>query len=222
MKKKEKDPEDYKRSKTEIQESVVELQSSIDNMLDTLETPVDDLFPSSDLLPDFNIQVEVHDYERDIELIKIESKETLECLANLYLNDETMKNKNIYKIIKDDSTQLSDLNFSISCSRRALIGCMKQLDMGVSDPLMYQSVAMFQKEMRDTIKMVYDLQRKMKEFYKELKEELSEINAGEQQEIAETKGQTIIGDPKLLNDLFERYKKDPTLLKDLDKGKEKD
>jgi hypothetical protein len=32
----------------------------------------------------------------------------------------------------------------------------------VNDPLMYQSVALFQKEMRDSIKMAYDLQKKMK------------------------------------------------------------
>jgi len=143
-------------------------------------------------------------------------KETLESLANLYLDEDTMKNKNIYKIIKDDSDQLSVLNFSISCAKRALISCMKQLDMGVNDPEMYQSVALFQKEMRDTIKMAYDIQKKMKDFYKELKEELADINTGtEKVKDDDNDTFTVIGDPKLLNDLFDKYKDDPTLLTDM-------
>lgn len=211
-----------KRNKSEIQDSVEELQGSINSMLDTIDIKPDDMFPDKDLLPGLEIEIEHHDYEKDIELIKIESKETLECLANLYLSDEQMKTKNIYKIIKDDSISLSKLNFSIEQAQRALISCMKQLDMGVNDPLMYQSVAMFQKEMRDTVKMAYDIQRKMKDFYKELKSELQEINAGEEDIMDEEDNYTIVGDPKMLNDLFEQMKEDPTLLEEMmEKSKEK-
>ena len=89
---------------------------------------------------------------------------------------------------------------------------------------MYQAVAMFQKEMRDTIKMTYDLQKKMKDFYKELKNELPEINAGQeeiQEEVEEEDNYTIIGDPKLLNSVLEQYEKDPSLLNP-SLGKDKD
>jgi hypothetical protein len=204
--------DNYNRNKTDIKESVAELQGNINSMLDQINVKPEDMFPDKDLLPGLDIQVEYHDYEKDIELIKIESKETLECLANLYLSEEQMKTKNIYKIIKDDSTSLTDLSFSISCSKRALVNCMKQLDMGVNDPDMYQSVAIFQKELRDTVKMAYDLQKKMKDFYKELKTELQEINAGEEEIITPDDNYTVIGDPKMLNDLIEKMKTDPTLL----------
>jgi hypothetical protein len=204
-----------KRKKSEIQDSVEELQGSINSMLDTIDIRPDDFFPDKDLLPGLDIEIEHHDYEKDIELIKIESKETLECLANLYLSDDQMKTKNIYKIIKDDSISLSKLNFSIEQAQRALISCMKQLDSGVNDPLMYQSVALFQKEMRDTVKLAYELQRKMKDFYKELKSELAEINAGEEDIIDEEDNYTIVGDPKMLNDVFERMKNDPTFLEEM-------
>ena len=33
-------------------------------------------------------------------MIKLDSKETLNCLANLYLDEEIMKNKNISNILK--------------------------------------------------------------------------------------------------------------------------
>lgn len=205
----------YDRTKSDIKDSVAELQGNINSMLNTINTKPEDMFPDKDLLPSLDLQVEYHDYDKDIELIKIESKETLESLANLYLTEDQMKTKNIYKIIKDDSKSLSKLNFSIEQTQRALISCMKQLDMGVNDPLMYQSVAMFQKELRDTVKMAYDLQKKMKDFYKELKSELLEINAGEEEVFTQEDNYTVIGDPKLLNDLFEKMKTDPTLLGDM-------
>jgi len=211
--------ENYKRGKNEIQDSVTELQGSINSMLDTINIAPEDMFPEEDLLPGMNIEIEAHNYEKDIELIKIDSKETLESLANLYLSDEQMKTKNINKIIKDDAFALSKLSFSIECAQRALISCMRQLDMGVNDPDMYQSVAMFQKEMRDTVKMAYDIQKKMKDFYKELKNELTEINAGEDTNDEED-NYTTIGDPKMLNDLFDKMKDDPTLLQDMMKKSE--
>jgi len=210
-----KDKESYKRTKDDIQESVAELQGSINSMLKTIDKKPEDMFPDPDLLPGLDIDVEYHDYEQDLELIKIESKETLECLANLYLNEDIMKTKNVYKIIKDDSNLLSKLNFSISMGQRSLILCMKQLDMGVNDPLMFQSVTMFMKEIRDNVKMAYDIQKKMKEFYKELKSELQEINAGQEEIVEAEDNYTIVGDPKMLNDLFERMKNDPSLLNDM-------
>ncbi|NPV13058.1 MAG: hypothetical protein HPY57_14930 [Ignavibacteria bacterium] len=214
--------DNYNRTKEDIKDSVAELQSNINSMLDKISTKPEDMFPDKDLLPNLDIQVEYHDYEKDIELIKIESKETLECLANLYLTEKMMNTKNIYKIIKDDSMNLAKLNFSIEMSQRAMISCMRQLDMGVNDPDMYQSVALFQKELRDSIKMAYDLQKKMKDFYKELKSELQEIDTGDEITTQE-ESNYIIGDPKMLNNLFEQMKNDPTLLNDmLNKDKKND
>ena len=205
---------EYKRSQLEISNSVDELSGNIESLVENMPDP-EDMYINPDLLPSLDIDVEVFDYIQEIEVIKIDSKDTLESLANLYLDLDKMKNKNIYKIIKNDADALSDLNFSISMSKRALIGVMKQIDFGVNDPEMFQTVAIFQKELRDTIKLTYDLQKKMKDFYKELKNELPEINGGEeeiQQEELEEDEYTIIGDPKLLNQVLDQYKKDPSLL----------
>ena len=205
----------FYRNKGEVKDSVEELQININNVLEQFKTPIDDLFLRDEMLPKVDLNLQLHDYEKDIELIKIESKETLECLANLYLTDDLMKTRNIYKIIRDDSEKLAELNFSISCAKRALISCMTQLDMGTIDPLLYQSVALFQKEMRDTIKMCYDLQKKMKEFYKELKDEMvSEIiNPGIEQYTPEKDVFTVVSDSKMLNDFIDRIKDDPEIMK---------
>ena len=210
-------PDDKKEVEEHFKNSIDDLQDNINNLLEEIDEPIESLLPSSDTLPSFEIGISEHDYDSEIEVIKIDAKETLKCLANLYLDKKSMKNKNINKIIKNDSMQLADLNFAISCARRALMSCMMQLDIGVNDPEMYKSVALFQKEMRDTIKMANELQRKMKDFYKELKKELEELNKGddveEEQTIAEDEQLNLIGDPRKLNDVLELYKDDPTLLK---------
>jgi len=90
-----------------------------------------------------------------------------------------MLNKNINNIIKNDALAISDLKFSISCSKRGLINLMKQIDNGSSDADLFQAVSMFQREMKDCIETLYKLQKSMKEFFKDLKEELKEINIGD-------------------------------------------
>jgi hypothetical protein len=137
----------------------------------------EDLFPDDELLPGLN-DIVLFDYDKEIKEIQIDCEETLECLSSLYLNAEDIEKRNINNIIKNDAAALADLKFSLSCSKRGLINLMKQLDMGINDPLMYQSVGIFQKEIRDSIKMLYDIQKKMKEFYRDIKKEMSELNTG--------------------------------------------
>ncbi len=162
-----------------------EYEDHINNLRDEIEQTQDELnFDPSEFFPDqnnidLNLDVKMHDYERDIELIREECKETLECLANLYLNESNMRNKNINNIIKNDALALSDLKFSISCSKRGLINLMKQIDNGVVDSELYQSVSSFQKEMKDGVKMLYDLQKNMKDFYKELSSEIKDAGIQE-------------------------------------------
>lgn len=185
------------------------LQSNIDNLLDSIK-PIDQMIPDRQQMNALQLDIESHDYDRDIELIKIDASETLECLSNLYLTKAQMKSKNVNNVIKYDASLLSKLNFSMQCAERALIICMKQLDMGIADPEMYKAVSMFQKEMRDTVKQAQEILRKMKDFYKELKDEYSQIDAGnkilEEESAPKKIGQniTIIGDNKALNDIIEQ------------------
>jgi hypothetical protein len=100
-------------------------------------------------------------------------------LANLYLDEQTMNNKNINNIITNDALALSDLKFSISCSKRGLINLMRQIDNGSVDAELFTAVSLFQREMKEGINMLYKLQKTMKDFFKDLKSELKEINIGE-------------------------------------------
>jgi hypothetical protein len=163
-----------------FQDNIDKLKTEIEETQEELDFDPSDFFPEkSNVNLDFSI--EAHDYEKDIETIREESKETLECIANLYLDEETMKNKNINNILTNDALALSDLKFSISCSKRGLINLMKQIDVGSSDADLYQAVSLFQREMKEGIQMLYKLQKSMKDFFKDLKGELKDINVGEHQ-----------------------------------------
>jgi len=168
-------PSDYREA---FQENIDKLKAEIEETQDEFDFNPSDFFPENNSI-DLNLTIELHDYEKDLEIIREESKETLECLANLYLDEEIMNNKNINNIITNDALALSDLKFSISCSKRGLINLMRQIDNGSVDADLYQAVSMFQREMKEGIQMLYKLQKDMKEFFKDLKTELKDINVGE-------------------------------------------
>jgi hypothetical protein len=161
-----------------FQENIEQLKTEIEEVQDELDFDPSDFFPEQNDV-DLNLKIEMHDYERDLELIREESKETLECLANLYLDEEIMNNKNINNIITNDALALSDLKFSISCSKRGLINLMRQIDNGSADAELFQAVSLFQREMKEGINMLYKLQKSMKDFFKDLKTELKDINVGD-------------------------------------------
>jgi len=161
----------------QLKQNINSLVGEMNGLNQQLALNPEDLFPDDELLPGLN-DIVLFDYDKEIEEIQLDSEETLDCLSSLYLNAEDIEKRNINNIIKNDASALADLKFSLSCSKRGLINLMKQLDMGINDPLMYQSVGIFQKEIRDSIKMLYDIQKRMKDFYKDIKKEMSELNMG--------------------------------------------
>ncbi len=194
----------------QLRNNISQLEGEMKGLNQQLMLNPEDLFPDDDLLPGLN-DIVLFDYDKEIIEIQTDCEETLSCLSSLYLNVEDIEKKNINNIIKNDALALADLKFSLSCSKRGLINLMKQLDMGINDPLMYQSVATFQKEIRDSIKMLYDIQKKMKDFYKDIKKEMAELNAGgkddEEAEVITpiTEETYHIVDMDQLNDEIESY-----------------
>lgn len=204
--------------------SIDKLGSSIKSVLDEMDSIPNNYMAPSDLLPGIDFQYEVYDYDKDIELIKEDAKETLECISTLYLNNTIMKKKNVMTIVRNDAEIISDIKFSLSCAKRGLINCMRQLDAGSNDPEMHNSVNAYQKEIRDSSKMINDLMTKMKGFYKELRDEYEHKEIIEQNKAVEIQQQKenllskdneelVIFDPKRMNKIIENYKTDSTLVK---------
>lgn len=202
--------------KNTLKNSIDALKQNIQDLKTEGTSPLpDNLFPNEDTLPGLNLEIEIYDYDKDIEIIKEEAEETLECISSLYLTDNTMMNKNINRLIKNDAEEISDIKFSLSCAKRGLINCMRQLDAGSNDPDMHNAVNAYQKEIRESNRMIHDLLNKMKVFYKDLRDELKiddDINVGK--ELGGSKKDDLqIIDKEEFNELIDKYKKDPTLLK---------
>jgi len=159
--------------KNKLKNSIDELKESLNDLKIEGSIPIPgDLLPNDDTLPGLDMEIEIYDYDKDMSLIKDEAEETLECISSLYLTDDTTMNKNINKLIKNDAEEISDIKFSLSCAKRGLINCMRQLDAGSNDPDMHNAVNAYQKEIRESNKMLHELLNKMKIFYKDLREEI--------------------------------------------------
>lgn len=192
-------------AKINMKDNIKKLEDNIIELNKDIDFNASSFFPNPDTLP--TIILEKHDYEQDLEKIKTESKETLDCLASLYISDKIMNLKNIHNIIINDSLNLTDLKFSIEVAKRGLINLMNQIESGISDPEMYMAVSAFQKEIRDSVKAYYELQKKMKEFYKELKDELQDINTGEDVKSEEIDTNVRLIEDSELNKYIENFLK---------------
>lgn len=164
-----------------LKNNISALEGELKGLNETLDLDPDDLLPPIDMLDGIQ-DIEVFDYEKELKEIQVDCNETLECLSNLYLNADDIETKNIHNIIKNDASALADLKFTLSCSKRGMVNLMRNIDMGINDPELYKSLSMIQKEIRDTIKLVFDIQKKMKDFYKDIKEEIKVINKGNELE----------------------------------------
>jgi len=167
-----------------LRSNISALEGEMRGLNDQLDLNPEDLLPNIDILDSIQ-DIQIFDYEKEIEMIKEDSVETLDCLSKLYLSADDIENKNLNNMIKNDANALSDFQFTISCTKRALISIMKSIDSGITDPELFKSLSMIQKELRDTIKGSYDLQKKMKSFYKEIRDELTELITISVQEIDE-------------------------------------
>jgi hypothetical protein len=208
-----------KEDKDIIRRSISKLEDEISMITDEVNIDPENYFPSATDLPGLNMDIVIFDYDGETKKIYEECKETLDCLSSLYLSEDVVNMKNVYNIIQNDAKSLSELKFSLSMSKRGLINLMTQIDAGINQPDMYMAVSTFQKEIRDSIKMLYDIQKRMKDFYKELKNELSEINiGGDEASIKSNPDEPSneflsVTDTKLINKIIEEYKENASLLK---------
>jgi len=207
--------EDNELIKNKLKNNIDSLKENLIDLKFEGTTPLpENLFPENDTLPGLNMEIEVYDYDKDIEIINSEATETLDCISSLYLTDDNMLNKNINKLIKNDSDEISDIKFSLSCAKRGLINCMRQLDAGSNNPEMHTAVNAYQKEIRESNKMIHELLNKMKIFYKDLRDELKTdngINQGLDMNRNSDDDLKLV-DKGEFNKIIESYKDDPTLL----------
>jgi hypothetical protein len=118
--------------------------------------------------------LQIHDYESDIEEVSKEAKDTLDSMAELYLgsNPEILNHSYIMRKKMHDAANHADMLFLQKMAKRALLMQLKQMDLGDTTPRHYETFYSGLKEVRENIKQSTSTQSLMEGFYRSIREDL--------------------------------------------------
>ncbi len=124
------------------------------------------------------------DYKEEMKTSYYESKEVLENMAAMYLDDkqELIQNNYIKNKVLNDAQNLSDMSFLQKIAKRAIVKQMEQIEMGEATPRHYETLAIMMREIRENIKQSTVTVSTMEGFYKQLRVDMGlnqQISAGE-------------------------------------------
>lgn len=156
-------------------------------------------------LPDI-ANIEVYDYEKDIEESKAEGKEVIDNMADLYLgtSPEVLNHPYIKKKKYHDANNSADMLFLKKMAKRALIVQLKQMDIGDTSHRNFETFYAGIKEMRDIVKQSTSTQNLQETFYKQLKDDLGLQIAPIVNESSSGDNSGTITSQKNLNDILKK------------------
>lgn len=150
------------------------------------------------------------DYKEEMKTSFVESKEVLQNMAAMYLDEkeELISNNYIKNKVLNDAQNLSDMSFLQKIAKRAIVKQMEQIEMGEATPRHYETLAIMMREIRENIKQSTVTVSTMEGFYKQIRTDLGlnvTINAVEGE--GETENKNIITTDNLNTKLDEILKK---------------
>ncbi len=133
------------------------------------------------------------DYKEEMKTSFYESKEVLENMASMYLDnkEELINNNYIKNKVLNDAQNLSDMSFLQKIAKRAIIKQMEQIEMGEATPRHYETLAIMMREIRENIKQSTVTVSTMEGFYKTLRVDMG-LNQQINTEITESSKTDII------------------------------
>jgi len=165
-------------------------------------------------LPDLG-EIQIYDYDKDIEDVQEKSIEVLESLVDLYLGDAPAVKKHSYVANKmeEDAKIYAETLFLQRMTRRNFLTQLRQVDNGDNSARMHEVVNQSISQIRENIKFSQTQRTELEKFWKEMRKDLglNEISeANETQNISEIDdiddgGQTL--DSRSLNDMIDKYLK---------------
>jgi hypothetical protein len=186
--------EEKKRKLEELDQLFSEAESS-----PKLQNPME-LMATLEDLPDLP-EVEMYDYDTDINVAAEEGKEVVNSMAGLYLNnnEEVLNHPYIKKKIEHDALNHGDMIFLRKMAQRVLIMQMKEIDLGNTTPRHFETFYAGLREMREINKQSTATQSVVESFYKTLKDDLGIQDKPMSDITDELKEDSNITDQKALN-----------------------
>lgn len=155
------------------------------------------LVNSEEDMPGFG-EIELYDYNKDIERGKEIGKELLSDLVDLYLGDvpEIKNHKYIQSRMREDAEFYSQMKTIQTLSEKLLLQQMRQIDAGDVAPRMYEITSKLIGEIRENIKDGRKARLEIEDMYKRMRVDLGlneTINNNEYKVEDESKGNIIDG-----------------------------
>jgi predicted unusual protein kinase regulating ubiquinone biosynthesis (AarF/ABC1/UbiB family) len=165
---------------------------------------------SDEDMPGFG-EVELYDYQKDIDTSKEVGKNLLENLVNLYLGDakEVLQHPYIKTRMEEDAEYYSQMKTIQKLSEKLLLQQMRQIDSGDTSPRMYEITTRQIGEIRENVKDGRKAKLEIESMYKEMRKDLglNEVVNNDSGSSEQTKENDNIIDSKNLNDKIDSYLK---------------
>jgi hypothetical protein len=165
-----------------------------------------------DDLPDLG-EIVIYDYDADIEEAKIQGKEVLETLVDMYLGDNPaiIQHPYIKKKMEEDAQVYADTIFLQKMTKKNFLTQLRQVDNGDTSARMHEVINQSISQIRDNIKFSQSQRSELEKYYKETRRDMgmNEISETMEQKnvVEDVKEEGKIMDSRNLNNLIDNYLK---------------
>jgi len=132
------------------------------------------LVSDDETLPGFG-EVELYNYDNDVQRSRSEGQEILKDLVDLYLgdaNDDIKNHPYIKTRMNEDAEYYSQMKMIQKISERLLLKQMRQIDSGDISPKMYEITTKQISEMRENVRDGRNARLEIEKMYKEMRKDL--------------------------------------------------
>jgi len=159
-------------------------------------------------MPDLG-EIEIYDYDSDLDKTKEEADDYLNHLADLFLGDDDNIRTHSYIVrrVKEDADVFAQMKFLQNMTVKNCITQLRQIDNGDNSARMHEVVNQTISQMRDNIKFSQNQRTDMEKMYKDLRKDLGLKDISDKMEESSPKEQegTILN-VRDLNDLIKNAK----------------
>lgn len=162
-------------------------------------------------LPDLG-EIQIYDYDADLEEAANRSREVLESMVDLYLGDnpDLVKHKYIQNKMMEDAMVYADTLFLTKATRKNFLSQLRAVDNGESSARMHEVINQTIGQIRENAKFSATQRTELESFYKMIRKDLGVGDLSEKNDLKEEVKDDVEGkivDTKNLNDMIDSYVK---------------
>ena len=153
--------------------------------------------------------IQIYDYDKDIEEVKDRATNVLDSLVDLFLGDvpNVIEHPYIKNKVQEDALVYAETLFLTKMTRKTFISQMRAIDNGTNGSRDYEVLNQTMGQMRENIKFSNVQKTEFEKFYKDIRKDLglNEMEpkvVEEAKEIEETKSGNMVMDSRTINEMI--------------------